>query len=1106
LRRLPIRTKLAIALAVPLMALLAVTVLEIVKTSAEVDDVGDQTALAKSSIGPSGIITTLQNERSWLAVELIGQVGSVTVMVEGYDETRADTDEAIQAFRDSLDDRPDEVAALFEEPLAGLEALEQVRADLDASTAPRDPSNIEFASEIFDRYTALIEPFFEATTRLSLAVDDPELRQGAELADAVARQIETFSLLMRDTIVTATLTPDGIDTAPEITQIAMLQSDFQHYAGTMQNATGRYSQLAQDHFPSELTSNTDDQITQALTTGTIDLGTLLAAANAPNDENYLGYQQGLHDLITDRADSLNSAAQARRLWFGALALLALVGATSLTWIVSRSITRPLRSLTRQAKDMAEHRLPDAVLDILETPLGDDVDVPHIAPVTVRTRDEVADVADALNTVQDSALDLAVEQAVLRRNIADSFVNLGRRNQNLLGRQLDFITELESNETEPDTLASLFRLDHLATRMRRNAESLLVLAGIEPPRKWAAPVRVTDVIRAALGEVEDYQRVTIRGVEPATILGSAAADLAHLIAEFLENALTFSPPDQKVEVRGRHRPDGGYGLAVIDAGFGMPEADIAQANRRLAGTESFTIAPSKYLGHYVAGNLAARHGIHLQLDNTPGHGVTASIDLPPGLLTTDKPTGDPITDPHGNRVIASQAARAAVDDSAVAAAAAAADPQPGASVFGLSNGGPSAPPSSPPPGEATRTASGLVKRAPRGGPGSAGPAGPAGGPSGPGVPGGPARRGDPGAGGGPGGGPGERRRPAATVPSGDLLAALSSHTGKIGQGDAGGVPGTSGAPSGGFAGTGAGAGSPGAPGVAGDAPFGPDAGGPGSGAPFGESGPGGFPFGVGGSAPGGGGGQPAAARFDPAGPGGPDAGSPYGGAPAGGSGQPAAARFDLAGPPGPGGRPDAASPFAGAPGGSGGQPAAARFDPAGGGSGFDPGNGGPGRGGPGASGAGEAGGGRGPGGEISSPVWAFLDTIPPTPARRPGGGQRRGPQPPSGPPLDPGSGGTTTSGLARRVRGAQLPTTQPLSLRRAGAQAAEPARPAPANGPAAAPLARAPAQPPAHAPAPPPPARKTGPEGAAKDVYSFLSNFTAGVQRGLDEARHSDDPQ
>jgi hypothetical protein len=175
-------------------------------------------------------------------------------------------------------------------------------------------------------------------------------------------------------------------------------------------------------------------------------------------------------------------------------------------------------------------------------------------------------------------------------------------------------------------------------MRRNAESLLVLAGIDPPRKWTAPVRVTDAIRAALGEVEDYQRVTVRAVEPTTVLGSAAADLAHLLAELIENALIFSPPDQTVEIRGRVQP-AGYTLAVIDSGLGMPPEELARANRRLAGAESFTIAPSKYLGHYVAGNLAARHGINVTLHNSPGHGITATVNLPPTLLTTE-PTGLP----------------------------------------------------------------------------------------------------------------------------------------------------------------------------------------------------------------------------------------------------------------------------------------------------------------------------------------------------------------------------------------------------------------------------------------------------------------------------------
>jgi K+-sensing histidine kinase KdpD len=175
-------------------------------------------------------------------------------------------------------------------------------------------------------------------------------------------------------------------------------------------------------------------------------------------------------------------------------------------------------------------------------------------------------------------------------------------------------------------------------MRRNAESLLVLAGIEPARRWTAPVRVTDVIRAALGEVEDFERVHLELVEPTAIIGAAAADLAHLLAELVENALAFSPPTAAVAVRGRfHVPDG-YRLTIIDQGIGMSSDAVDQANRRLGGTESFTVAPSKYLGHYVAGNLASRHSIRLQLAAAAGRGTVAAVDLPFHLLVSERPVG------------------------------------------------------------------------------------------------------------------------------------------------------------------------------------------------------------------------------------------------------------------------------------------------------------------------------------------------------------------------------------------------------------------------------------------------------------------------------------
>jgi signal transduction histidine kinase len=642
-----IRRKLAVALAAPLVVLILITGFEVTQAAREVDRVAEQTELAKSAVGPSGIITALQNERTWIAVDLIGQADRVTVPVQGYSATRADTDAAVAAFRDEVARRGGVVADAYGPALATLDGadgaggLAELRAEIDDDPAPRNLENMSRASELFDRYTALVEPFFDGTTRVALALDDTELRQGAELGDAAARQVETLSLLLNTTIFDTTVAAreDRDLSAEEVTAIAALHSGFRRYASILRNPGGPYAELAEDHYPEALTDRVDRHVDTAVATSRVDLAGLLADVDVPAHQGYGGYMAVLHARTTERADDLRSGAQDRQVRFMALAGLALAVTIGLTVQVSLSITRPLRSLTAEARDAARRRLPGAVRGVLETPLGDDIDVPEVQPVVVETDDEVADVVRALNTVQEAALGLAVEQAVLRRNIADSFVNLGRRNQQLLGRQLDFITEMESAETDPDTLGSLFRLDHLATRMRRNAESLLVLAGVAPSRRWAEPVRVRDAVRSALGEVEDFRRVVVTGVGPGSVLGSVAADLAHLVAELLENALTFSPPDHDVEVLGGLDPRGhGYVLMIVDTGIGMTPAELDKANRRLAGAESFTVAPSKYLGHYVAGRLAARHGIDLAMQPTPGRGVTAVARLPIGILTDTPPPG------------------------------------------------------------------------------------------------------------------------------------------------------------------------------------------------------------------------------------------------------------------------------------------------------------------------------------------------------------------------------------------------------------------------------------------------------------------------------------
>jgi signal transduction histidine kinase len=657
--------KLAAALAVPLLGLVAMIAVELAAAAREVDRVRTQTTLARAAVGPSGLITVLQNERSWPALELTGAEDLVDVPVEDYTETRRQTNDAIAGFRRELDALGPDAVAAYRDAMAGLGGLDGLRADIDADEGSElhgTSGNNDFADMVYARYTAIIRAFFDATDRVVLSIQDTQLRRGIELVSLSSRQIELLVDGARAELVVNGVR-GGVDTLAEIRSVAARRRAWVANAAQFERAAPPYDRVVAEAFPRKFVDRFTALVDRSLTGEQLTVDQLLWPLDPHDSSGLARFRMALADELTRTADRLQHEAQQRErtfLWIGGVTLVA---AVVLAWLVSRSITRPLRSLTRQAKQMAERRLPAAVDEVLRTPLGEDVALPRAEPVEIEARDEVIEVATALNRVQQTALDLAVEQAVLRRNIADSFVNLGRRNQNLLRRQLDFITEFEHRETDPDALANLFRLDHLATRMRRNAESLLVLAGTEPTRRWAMPVSITEVVRASLGEVEDYQRAMVRGMEPATIVGSATADLAHLVAELVENALVFSPPEQAVEIRGRRAPDGGYVVAVIDAGEGMTPDELAEANRRLAGAESFTVSPSNYLGHYVAGNLAARHGIRVSLRQAEpgaarggrgagagagdGGGVTAVLELPRALLA-ETPLDIATAPPSGGR--------------------------------------------------------------------------------------------------------------------------------------------------------------------------------------------------------------------------------------------------------------------------------------------------------------------------------------------------------------------------------------------------------------------------------------------------------------------------
>jgi PAS domain S-box-containing protein len=223
-----------------------------------------------------------------------------------------------------------------------------------------------------------------------------------------------------------------------------------------------------------------------------------------------------------------------------------------------------------------------------------------------------------------------EQAALRKSIGDLLHNLARRSQGLVDRQLELIDELERTEADPDRLHELFRMDHLATRMRRNVENLIVLSGVEQRRRWSESVPLRDVVEAAVAEIEDYSRVQVAGIHDLTLAGRAASDVAHLLAELVENATSFSSPTTMVEVSGG--PTGnGYVLEIEDHGIGMSDAELAEANRRLAEPLAADVAASRMMGFHVVGRLAARHGIRVQLRHCWFGGIDALVLLPAVLL-------------------------------------------------------------------------------------------------------------------------------------------------------------------------------------------------------------------------------------------------------------------------------------------------------------------------------------------------------------------------------------------------------------------------------------------------------------------------------------------
>jgi signal transduction histidine kinase len=338
------------------------------------------------------------------------------------------------------------------------------------------------------------------------------------------------------------------------------------------------------------------------------------------------------ERLTSIAQDLKSASNRSMLLYVLAVVLVLALAIGISVPMASSMARSLHRLRDASLEVAERQLPGVVAQLQTARSPDDLHL-ETTPVTVASRDEIGQVGEAFNAVQRVAVRTAVEQAALRKSIGDMFMNLARRSQSLLDRQIKLIDQLERAEEDPDALEDLFRLDHLATRMRRNAENLIVLSGAEPGRRWGQPVALIRVARAAVAEVEDYTRVELLPLENLAVMGQAVGDVVHLLAELIENATSFSPPNSKVLISGETLQEG-YMLEIEDRGIGMTDTELVSANERLARPPMIDFALARMLGFYVVGRLAQRYGIRAQLRHSWYGGVTALVLLPERMIVRE----------------------------------------------------------------------------------------------------------------------------------------------------------------------------------------------------------------------------------------------------------------------------------------------------------------------------------------------------------------------------------------------------------------------------------------------------------------------------------------
>ncbi|MEU9734943.1 sensor histidine kinase [Streptomyces sp. NPDC048002] len=622
-----VRAKIVCLLMVPVVSLLALWAYATVTTAQDVSrlrqvqrvDAGIRTPVAEA-------VAALQAERA-TAVRLTTDPAAVPG--DDYRKLAERTDEAVAALRLGPDNTvahaeelPPEVAGRLEEFVSGAERLDTLR------TAVRDGGS--GWSETYRRYTGTIGAAFAVGGALT-GIQDADLGSDARVLLEFSRAAEALSqedALLAGARLTGRLDGErlrlftgAVETRRALTGVAVVDLRGAERAAWRDLAdSGAYAAVgaAED---AVLAAAPGERAADAIPEAAWD------GAFARVQDGMRGIEADAGHGVADRADpftrGLLTPAGAAVL-FGLAAVLA---SLVISVRIGRGLVVELVSLRNSALEIARRKLPEAMRRLRA---GDEIDIRAEAPPGEPAEDETGQVAEALGTVHRAALRAAVERAELASGISGVFVNLARRSQVLVHRQLSLLDSMERRSDDPNELSDLFRLDHLTTRMRRHAESLIILSGAAPGRAWRMPVSLTNVVRAAVSEVEDYARVEVRQLPEAAVIGAAVADLTHLLAELVENAAQFSPPHTRVRVTGE--PVGnGYAIEVEDRGLGMGKETLTEANRRIEQSEALDLFDSDRLGLFVVSRLSARHGIKVHLRTSPYGGTTAVVLLPTALL-------------------------------------------------------------------------------------------------------------------------------------------------------------------------------------------------------------------------------------------------------------------------------------------------------------------------------------------------------------------------------------------------------------------------------------------------------------------------------------------